>query len=78
MNNYIVLISISAGIFLILFIILLCIHYRNLIKKKNCDIFHNIKEQTRLKKEMEIITIEKEMLVKILNDKIVIKLEINK
>jgi len=75
MNKLIILITISV-VFLILLIIL-HIHYRKVIKKKNVDVFHYIKEQNRLSNELSRSKIEKEMLEKILNDKIVIKLEIN-
>jgi len=47
-------------------------------KKNNHIVFYHIKEQSRLAKELERSKIEKEVLEKILNDKIVIKLEINK
>jgi len=76
MNKCIILVTISV-VFLI-FLIILNIRYRKEIKKKNVDVIYHIKEQNRLVKELSRSTIEKEILEKILNDKIVIKLEINK
>ena len=76
MNKCTILITINF-VFLI-FLIILYIRYRKMTKKNNHIVFYHIKEQSRLAKELERSKIEKEVLEKILNDKIVIKLEINK
>ena len=66
----------GATIFFMLIIVILRIRYRKMMREKNLDIFNHIKEEHRLAKELEHSKIEKETLEKILNDKIIIKLEI--
>jgi hypothetical protein len=65
----IILIIAGAGIFLILVIAGLNIRYRKMVKRKNHGIFLHIKEENRLKKELEHINVEKKMIEKMLSAK---------
>jgi len=70
MNNYTVFIVTAAGFFLALVISILYIRFRKKIKEKNVCIIHQLKEQNRLERELERSNIEKELLVKILKEKL--------
>ena len=78
MNYYTFLIATATVIFLTLVISIMYFCFRKKMKEKNFCLFHQLKEQNRLEKELERSNIEKELLVKILNDKITVKSEINK
>ena len=56
---------IGVCILLIAAVVILWVRYRMLERERNCGIFHQIKEQTRLAQELERMRIEKETLEKI-------------
>jgi hypothetical protein len=60
----------GAGVFLILAIILLYAYHRKSIKKKNMDLFRQLKEKDQLTKELEFTKVEKKLLVNILTAKL--------
>jgi len=70
MNSYTIFIATAAGIFLALVISFMYFCFRKKIKEKNFCIFFQLKEQNRLEKELERSNIEKELLVKILKEKL--------
>ena len=65
MNRCEIIIIILFCIFLIAVIVIQHLCCRMMMKEKNAGIFHHIKEQTRLARELEHIRIEKETLEKI-------------
>jgi len=70
MNIYVLFAILGICILLIFIIVFQCIRYRRMIKKKNMGIFQKIKEQNHLAEELERMRIEKEVLVKILNNQL--------
>jgi hypothetical protein len=64
-----ILIIAGSGILLILVITALNIRYRRMVKEKNHGIFRHIKEQNQLKKELEYINMEKQIMEKMLSSK---------
>jgi len=59
---------IGGYISLIAVIVVQHLRYRLLMKEKRCGIFHLIKEQTRLARELEHTQIEKETLEKLVQE----------
>ena len=64
------LLVIGGYISLIVVIVIQYLRYRLLMKEKRYGIFHLIKEQTRLARELELTRIEKETLEKLVKSTI--------
>ena len=65
-----IFILIGACMILIAVIVIQYLRYRMLRKEKNYAVFHQIKEQTRLARELEQTRIEKETLEKLVIERI--------
>ena len=70
MNRCAIFIFFTVWIFLIAIVVIQHLRYRYLMKEKNYGIFHQIREQTRLARELERALIEKETLEKLVKSKL--------
>ena len=70
MHVFILFVIASVCVFLIITIIIQYNRYRRIIREKNMGIFQQIKVQNHLAEELERMRIEKEVLMKILNNQL--------
>ena len=71
MDSLFFFLIIGGYITLITIIMIQYLRYRLLLKEKQYGIFHLIKEQTRLARELEQTQIEKETLEKLVQERII-------